>query len=435
MRDDGSSRPPAIREAIQLHHAGKQHESRDCLRSFLLQQPGHIDALLWLAKVSPDPQEAVAAAELALKLDPANEVAQRAVIAVRKQAVEAPQQPAEQAELLATVALSTGMTLGQARAVNWSPRNINRPIGEALDEKIITLRDLAWAIEGAFDARIRDAARTILITHLVGAESKEPPPPLKVVTGSRYSERQERRSLLFYGFLAGVMLTLLLVLGIVDLAALVFSVTYRQQLFNQLCPPFLLILGIIWAMSEFSERFADQAVQYRSGRWGEERVIDQLRYLLDGQWTLYRNLEWPNRKWGDVDMALIGPGGAWSFEVKAYSGLIRNIGDRWEKKGRWWWRKLTKHPGQQARRNAARLKEYLKNQGADVGWVQAVVIWADEEGTLTVSDPATPIWTLEELPDHVEEIWQGRSLSEETVQKAVEVLDRTVKEVEEANKS
>jgi hypothetical protein len=424
--------PPAIREAIQLYRAGKQHESRDCLRSFLLQQPAHIDALLWLARVSPDPQEAVAAAELALKLDPANEVAQRAVITVRKQAGETPKQPVEQAELLATVALSTGMTLGQARAVNWSPRNVNRPIGEALDEKIITLRDLAWAMESAFDARIRDAARTILITHLVGAEPKEPPPPLKVIIGSDFSEWQERRSLLFFSFVTGAALTLLLVLVIVDLAVLVFSVTYKQQLFNQICFPLLVIVGIIWAVSRWNLGFADQAEQYRLGRWGEEDVVDQLRLLLDGRWTLFRNLEWPNRKWGDVDLVLVGPGGVWAFEVKAYSGQIRNIGDRWEKKGRWGWRRLTKHPGQQASRNAARLKEYLRDQGIDVGWVQAAVIWASEEGTLTVSDPATPVWTLEELPDHVEEIWQNRNLSEETVQKVVEVLRRTVEEAEQS---
>jgi hypothetical protein len=66
-----STYPPEIKEAIQLHREGKQQESRDCLRDFLTQQPANIDALLWLAKVSPDPDEAVTAAELALKLDPA----------------------------------------------------------------------------------------------------------------------------------------------------------------------------------------------------------------------------------------------------------------------------------------------------------------------------------------------------------------------------
>jgi hypothetical protein len=51
-----------------------------------------------------------------------------------------------------------------------------------------------------------------------------------------------------------------------------------------------------------------------------------------------------------------------------------------------------------------------------------------DQGTLNVSDPAVPIWTLEVLPDHVEKIWQNRSLSQEEVQKAVEVLNKAVEE-------
>ena len=78
------------------------------------------------------------------------------------------------------------------------------------------------------------------------------------------------------------------------------------------------------------------------------------------------------------------------------------------------------------RRNAARLKDYLKDYGVDMGWVQPAVVWAGE--TLTVDNPAVPVWTLQQLPDHIEEIWQSRSLSEEIVQKAMEVLNKAVEE-------
>jgi hypothetical protein len=253
---------------------------------------------------------------------------------------------------------------------------------------------------------------------------------LKVVTGSRFSEAQERRSLIFFSLAFGVAFTLLLVLAIVPFAAAVWLLSRGQRLFCGLefWLAFVGIMGIIWIIFKLGERYADQADQYRSGRWGEERVVDQLRYLLDGQWTLFRNFEWPNRRWGDVDLVLVGPGGVWALEVKAYSGQIRNIGDRWERKGRRRWRKLTNHPGEQARQNAARLKEYLKTHGVDVGYMQPAVVWANEQGTLTVSDPAVPVWTLEELPDHVEEVWQNRSLSQEVVQKAMEVLNKAVEE-------
>lgn len=132
-----TNHPPGIQDAIRLYREGKQQESRDCLRDFLTQQPANIDALLWLARVSPDPDEAVTAAELALKLDPTNEVAQRAAIAVWKREGTL-KQPPEQAELRAVIALSTGMTLAQARSVNWRFRGTNRPIGQVLDDKAIT---------------------------------------------------------------------------------------------------------------------------------------------------------------------------------------------------------------------------------------------------------------------------------------------------------
>ena len=43
-----------VDKAIRLYREGKLEESRDCLRNHLLQQ----NALLWLAKVSLDSQEA-----------------------------------------------------------------------------------------------------------------------------------------------------------------------------------------------------------------------------------------------------------------------------------------------------------------------------------------------------------------------------------------
>jgi len=424
--------PSEVTEAIQLHRAGKQQESRDRLRGFLLQQPAHIDALLWLARVTPDPQEAVAAAELALKLDPGNEVAQRAVIAVRERAGESPRRAAEQAELSAAVALSTGMTLAQARAVKWTPRGINRPIGEVLGDSTITLRDLWWALENAYDTRIRDAAQTILLTHLVGAEPKELPLPLKVVLGSRFTERQEQRSLIFQGLLLGAGIAFWVVSVILLIVGGILRYGYGWALPCWFSLALYGALALVLVVLRFSARYEDLADQYRMGRWGEEKVMDVLRYFLDGRWTLFRNFEWPNRKWGDVDLILVGLGGIWAFEVKAYSGQIRNVGDRWQRKARWGWRKLTSHPGRQASRNAARLKEYLEGQDVNVRWVQPVVIWAGEQGVLTVEDPATPVWDLEELSDHIEDLWQSKSLTEETVQQAVGVLDQAVRTSEEA---
>jgi hypothetical protein len=419
--------PTEISEAIELYKAGRQQESRDHLCDFLLRQPAHIDALLWLAKVAPDRQEAVAAAELALKLDPGNEIAQRAVIAVRERAEESPGQAAEQAELSAAVALSTGMTLTQARAVKWPFRGINRPTGEALDEGIIDLRDLGWAVENAWDTRVRDAAKTILLTHLVGAEPVETPLPLKVVVASRFSESQERRNLVYFAALSGASLLLLLELGILTVGSLVLKRTWPGWVSLAV----FAVIGFVVGAARVTDRYLDLADQYRLGRWGEEKAVDALRYSLDGNWTLFRNFEWPNRRWGDLDLVLVGPGGVWVLEVKAYSSRVRNIGDRWERRPRRGWRKLTTHPGHQARQNAARLRDYLKDHALDVRWVQPAVVWAGEPGSLTVEDPATPVWNLEELSDQAEELYQGRSLPEDAVRQIVEVLEQAIQSAEE----
>jgi Holliday junction resolvase-like predicted endonuclease len=420
--------PPQVTEAIRLHREGQHQASRDCLCRFLLQQPAHIDALLWLARVTPDPQEALAAAELALKLDPQNDVAQRAVIAVRERAAQSPKRPLEKESLSATVALSTGMTLAQARAVRWPFRNINRPIGESLDDGTLTLRDLAFAVENAWDIWVRDAARTLLLFQLLAAEPQELPKPPVVIQGSRYTEYQERRYLLLSGLVGGALLALDAVYLIAIVASEILRRSYGWQLpiWWTCLFPVVFLLGL-WVVSKIAfDRYADQADSYRLGRWGEEKAVEALRYALDGRWTIVRNLEFPNRRWGDVDLILIGPSGVWAFEVKAYSGQVRNTGDRWERRTKRRWRRLTTHPGHQARRNAARLKEYLGAHGVALKWVPPAVLWAGDSGRLIVNDPATPVWTLDTIADHADDLWAEHGLTEEMVGQVVDVLRQAV---------
>ncbi|MDD5370574.1 MAG: nuclease-related domain-containing protein [Anaerolineaceae bacterium] len=56
-------------------------------------------------------------------------------------------------------------------------------------------------------------------------------------------------------------------------------------------------------------------------------------------WAIFHNLSWQNRKWGDVDFVLVGPGGMWVFEVKAYRRMVRVLDDHWQYKSRWGWGK------------------------------------------------------------------------------------------------
>jgi hypothetical protein len=146
------SQPSEVAKAIQLYKQNQLAESRQILRDHLTAQPGNVEALLWLAKVTPDSREAVAAAELALALEPENEIAKRGVLAVH-----AKFDAAHQDESPIDIARVTGMTVSQAREVIWPFSGLNRPIGVLLDEGIKSLKDLAWAIDNARDSRLINA--------------------------------------------------------------------------------------------------------------------------------------------------------------------------------------------------------------------------------------------------------------------------------------
>lgn len=425
MTADNLSADNLLEQARDARQRNDEQASASFLRSYL--QRGR--ALLWLAKLTSEPGEALAAAELALQLDPSDEVTLRAVRTARER--NGTMSPVDQAEadLAASVVLTTGMTLREARAVIWPFRGINKPIGEALDAGLIRLRDLGWAVERPA-GRVQMAARTILFNHIARIEPATLPRPLSVINGSRYAERQERRSLIFAIFAASA--------GFVVSAAMVMSGIVGMWLNTGLLGWVALAVGLPAArfLERQMRRLKETATSYRLGRWGEERVVENLRALLDDRWTLFRNFTWPNRKGGDIDMILVGPSGVWAFEVKTYSGEIRNVEDRWQRKGKSGWHKLFSHPGKQARYGAKRLKEFLNEQAVDVAFVKPAVIWASSStddfevaGTLLVERPYTPVWKTEDLPDRIERIIQEEpELSSETVNQIIELLSSTVAE-------
>jgi hypothetical protein len=423
------SQPVEITRAIQLFKQNQLAESRQILREYLSSQPGNVEALLWLAKVTSDSREAVAAAELALALEPENEIAKRGVLAVHAR-FDAPQQD----EPPIDIARTTGMTLTQARAVKWPFQNINRPVGVILDDGTKRLRDLAWAFEDeqVWDTNLKQAARTILLSRLLGDKLKEPPPPLEVIEGSAYTAYKERAWLSVNGILLGLgvggVITMIIGWVVVVYLALAQPALYRAVgPFTWLL--FLVLIIVVYVAGRVSDYAEKMSRQYRAGREGESKVIDALRASLTQPWVLIRNMEWADRKWGDVDLILLGSGGVWAFEVKAYTGDYRVNGDRWQYKSRWGWRTMRKDPGAQARRNARNVKDYLDLNGVNVKWVQPVVIWAGEDERLIVDAPSTPVWRLAELSDRAEEFWLGRKLSDEQIQQAVAILTKELDKV------
>ena len=62
--------PTEVNEAIRLHKDGNDLDAEKILRCYLTDKTQTIDALLWLARVATDDQDALTAAELAYRLDP-----------------------------------------------------------------------------------------------------------------------------------------------------------------------------------------------------------------------------------------------------------------------------------------------------------------------------------------------------------------------------
>ena len=413
---------PEIFEAIRLQKEGQTEASRQLILSYLHEKEDMIDSLLWLARASDQPREAIAAAELAFIIAPDNEIAQRAVTSVA-QKFAGKDLRAPQFELLRL----TGMTEAQARSVYWPFNKLNAPIGVLIDEKKITTRDLAWAVENIQDGLIRQAARTILLTHLHQGDLKAPPKPLQALEGRENLEYRERMYSAIAGVFMGIAVTLLL---------LAFGVTIGARLFKWpiiewLTPINLLALLIAYIFYRLMVRSADEMDNYRTGRRGERRVLDLLRAYLASPWVLVHNLEWPNRKWGDADIILVGPGGIWCLEVKNYSTRTRNIGDRWQYKSRFGWRNTSKHPGKQARRTAQTVQTYLQNHDVRVKWVQPVVVWAGEDDLLTVEDPAVPVWKLGELETQLEILWRQEKVPTEEIEKAAALFETIIRKAHE----
>jgi Nuclease-related domain len=405
-----------INGAIRLYKEGQCESSCHALHELLRSNPKNFDALLWLAKVAPVDREASAAAELALALEPENETAKRAVAAIQAR----PQKPTNAAQQIDIMRI-TGMTPLQARAVVWPFRRLYRPIGVLLDEGKIDAGQLLYGVQHAYDSSLKEAARTLLLTEILGDKLKESPRPLTVVEGADYSGYQVRRSTALAGLFGGVAITSF-VLGLGAWVVGIILAVLKSPLNVSTFYVAILLMGLAYVIGELAGRNTRKSDQFRAGAEAESQVIDSLRACLNEPWVLVHSLEWPDRQWGDIDLLLVGPGGVFALEVKAFTSVTRIRGDRWEYKGRWGWHKMNKNPGRQATTNAVRLKNYLDQKRCPVAFVQPIVVWAGDDDLLTLDDPAVLVWRLSELADRSVVFWETQRLNEDEIRRCKEVL-------------
>jgi hypothetical protein len=330
-----------------------------------------------------------------------------------------------------------GISLEDAQKTHW-PFNPYKgeQMGSLVASKKLSLKDLGYAVESAWDPKVKRAAVALSLTRLkqVITEPENSDGKLNVVSGGRsFANWKQLQLSYFQGFIIGVFFTVFIGWGIISF----FGQAKKQSVANgssfqdlistptgiiALVIVLLLFIFSIWFFNfiprKIEEKFEKQIENYRLGEEGEERVLQAILQVLDGNWTLFQNINLPGRNKADLDLVLVGPPGVWALEVKNYRGKYRNKGDHWEYRRGKVWKPLKSRPSQQALNGAARLGNFFKADGINT-FVTPVVIWATEEGTLEVENPQVAVWTYDRLSDELGNIWQKEKLSKSEQEKII----------------
>lgn len=336
-------------------------------------------------------------------------------------------------------AVEIGISLDQARSTIWPfPPYKGQPIGALIESKQLSLKDLGYAAENAWDPKVRQAAIVFSLLRLNQAV-KEPVPSAGFVhvlsSGRSYAERRQLRLSLWQGAILGALLTFLLAfLLVITINSNRPSSTASTSITEIVLSPALIVAIVVVvgstvlvgsligaAFNKIIDRLDKQIDEHRRGQEGEEKVIQLILQVLDGNWRVFRNLNLPGSDKGDLDIVLVGPPGVWVLEVKNFQGKYRNIGGNWEYRTGKAWRPAIVNPSKQVINNAYRLKNFLKADRLNV-FVESAIVWANQDSSLSIENPAVAIWRYDRLPDELGNIWHGEKLSPAERTKIVDKL-------------
>lgn len=326
--------------------------------------------------------------------------------------------------------LKLGITLEKARSMLWpfSPYK-GRPMGQLVDSQQISLKDLGYAIENAWDENIRQAAVALSLIRLEQIVT-EPPPSAgfaKIISEGKSFARRKQLQLamldgLIFGIVFGILIVILIVQFLYDqskpsgnsktISELLSTPEGWVALVGVLIFFFVLNWIIFFIPNQLSKRIDKKIEEFRRGEVGEERALHIIAQALDGNWTIFRNLTIPGKNKADLDLVLVGPPGVWVIEIKNFSGEYRNVGDNWEYRNKNKWKKAFKNPSRQALNNAVRLGNFFKADNIRV-FVNPTVVWTNEESRLHVDNPSVSVWQITHLVDELGNIWQGEKVSKE----------------------
>lgn len=160
--------------------------------------------------------------------------------------------------------------------------------------------------------------------------------------------------------------------------------------------------------------------QKQQGLVGERYVLERMLAILDGCWVIYTNLEL-FVKAGDIDIALVGPGGVFALEIKALSRDLYVVYDDWlifEDKVP---QSYGGQPSYQAKENAFKLEIYLESYGLSSVFVWPIVIMASN-ALIQVHESKIPVWCKKDLDNELSKLNTYEVYSPEALTQIVEIL-------------
>jgi hypothetical protein len=276
---------------------------------------------------------------------------------------------------------------------------------------------------------VREAARTLLAYWIGQPETIETTGRYgpEVIVGSHYlAERELEHAGMFFayaGFAYGAGILLL-----IDIVRSIVWPAIQGLAAGRLDPVLILVIiftlvvggGVAWWLYREMRRQLNAFRTFRAGREGEEATLEKLRAALNNRWTIFRSLQLPGRS-DDCDLILVGPGGLWLLEVKAYRGTIRVQGKKWERQTKRGWTALDENPSEQVSKRAVRLNYFLQGQGIN-RWVETAIVLAEPQPVSNLEASVIPVWLLPQLEEHAAALSTRKPPTEKENEQIMNVL-------------
>jgi hypothetical protein len=160
----------------------------------------------------------------------------------------------------------------------------------------------------------------------------------------------------------------------------------------------------------------------RQGLAGERYVLERMLASLDGCWVIYTNLELFIQQ-GDIDMALVGPGGVIAVEVKTLSRDLVVAYDEWLIFEKGVPQAYSAQPSAQAKDNAFKMQIYLEHYGVSYITVRPIVVIASD-AHVSVHASEVEIWCRKDLDNELSQLNRYELWIPEEIAQIVAVLTK-----------